>query len=238
MDFYEALSRYYDEIFPVVPEDMAFVNQALASAEQVLDIGCGTGNKTALLAASGRTVLGIDADAGMIGRAAAQNTAPGLTYEVLDMRLLDGRFPAGVFDGVVCLGNTLVHLPGLEAITGLLQTTARLLSRDGVLVLQILNYDRILDKPVRTLPTLESERARFERRYEPDGPLLRFRTRLHSKESGECFDNDVPLYPLRRAELDAALGACGFGGAAWYGGFNGEPYDGNSLPALVVCRKE
>lgn len=238
MGFYEELSRYYDEIFPVDAGDMDFIRQALGGAERVLDIGCGTGNKTALLAAKGRVVLGIDSDSGMIARAAADNAGQGLAYEVLDMRLLGERFAPQAFDGVICLGNTLVHLDGPEAVADLLRTAARLMERNGVLVLQILNYDRILDRQIRELPSLEGEHAVFERRYEPQGHLLRFRTRLRIKKSGESFDNDVPLYPLRRGELETALRASGFDDMAWYGGFAGEPYDGSTLPLLVVCRKE
>lgn len=237
MGFYEELSRYYDELFPVGQSDMAFFNAALGGASCVLDIGCGTGNKTVLLAGPGRAVVGIDSDAGMIARAQESNAAPGVSYEVLDMRGLTERFAPDSFDGVVCLGNTLVHLDGPEAVGDMLRAAARLLAPGGVLALQILNYDRILDQSVRVLPLLEGEHARFERFYEPEGKRLRFITRLTVKESGAVFDSDVPLYPLRRTELDGVLADSGFGGAAWYGGFQGEAYDGTSLPAVIICRK-
>lgn len=237
MGFYEELSRYYDQVFPVEAADMEYINKALQGAGRVLDIGCGTGNKTVLLAAKGRTVLGIDSDPAMIARADADNVVQGVSYEVLDMRDLGARFHKDAFDGVVCLGNTLAHLDGLAAISGLVEEVARILEKDGVVVLQILNYDRILDQNIRALPVLEGKNVRFERYYEPEGPRLHFRTRLSVKASGEHFGNDVLLYPLRRGELDAMLLASGFSGVEWYGGFRGEPYDGVSLPALVICRK-
>ena len=237
MGFYEELSRYYDELFPVGPSDMAFFNASLGGASRVLDIGCGTGNKTVLLAAPGRSVFGIDSDAGMIARARESNAAPGVSYEVLDMRALAERFAPGAFDGVLCLGNTLVHLDGPAAVKAMLRDAARLLAPEGVLALQILNYDRILDKNMRALPPLEGGHARFERFYEPEGDRLRFVTRLTVKKSGAGFDNVVLLYPLRRAELDAALADAGFTDVVWYGGFQGEPYDGTSLPAIVIGRR-
>lgn len=237
MGFYEELSRYYDGLFPAEAGDMAWINTALHGAARVLDIGCGTGNKTVLLAAKGRTVLGIDSDPGMIARAAVANAAPGVGYEVLDMRALGNRFQENAFDGVVCLGNTLAHLDGPAAISALVEEAARILKKDGAMVLQILNYDRILDRDIRALPVLESKDAGLERLYKREGARLRFHTRLRVKASGEHFDNDLLLYPLRRGELDAMLLRAGFSGILWYGGFKGEPYDGSSLPALIVCRK-
>ena len=57
--------------------------------ERVLDLGCGTGELSAQMAASGAEVLGIDSVASMIG--AARSSHPGVRFEVQDTRQLAFR---------------------------------------------------------------------------------------------------------------------------------------------------
>lgn len=237
MTFYDDLSRYYDEIFPVDAAEMAFVSGQVAGKRRLLDVGCGTGNKTVHCAAKDVQVTGIDRDPAMITRAKTDNARSNISYEVLDMSLLGVRYAPGSFDAAVCLGNTLVHLADRAAIDALLGDLGGLLAAEGVAVIQILNYDRILDGHITSLPDLESEHALFTRSYEAEGPLLRFITRLTEKSSGRSLDNAVPLYPLRREELARGLAAAGFHTVEWYGNYRGDPLTADSFALIAVCRK-
>lgn len=236
MGFYEELSRYYDEIFPVDSKEMAFIAGQVSGRKNLLDLGCGTGNKTVHCAGAVARITAVDLDPGMIARAKADNARLNIEYEVLDMTLVGVRFPANTFDAVICLGNTLVHLENLDAVTAFLGGVRACLARDGVLVLQILNYDRILDNGVRELPLLESAHAVFSRRYSREGNRLHFHTALRLKQTGECHDNDVPLYPLRRAELEGALSRTGFPKPALYGNYQGDPFTAESFALIAVCK--
>ncbi|SBW02747.1 putative Methyltransferase type 11 [uncultured delta proteobacterium] len=234
MGFYEELSRYYDEIFPVDAGEMRFVSGFLAGKRDVLDIGCGTGNKTVLLSDSAR-ITGVDADPGMIARARADNARPGITYEILDMAALGERFSPASFDGAVCLGNTLVHLTDPAAIRGLCASVRRLLAPGGVFVCQILNYGRILDNAVTKLPVIETPNTRFSRFYTAKGDLLLFRTELYLKANGQSLKNETPLYPLRPESLEAMLAATGFSGLEQYGSYQGDPFRKDSFVIIVAA---
>lgn len=235
MGFYEELSRYYDEIFPVDNTEMRFFTELLAGKNTLLDIGCGTGNKTVHYAAPGRRITGIDLDGAMIAKAREEHGLAGMEYRVLDMQSLDSAFAPGSFDGALCLGNTLVHLCEHGELGRFLGSVRRLLTTDGRFLLQILNYDRILDKDIRSLPPLEGPNALFARRYRRDGPFLRFLTSLTLKASGETFDNDTLLYPLRREELAGLLKGVGFGTVTWYGSFDGAPLGPDSFILAALC---
>ena len=237
MSFYQEISSYYDAIFPADAGEMAFVHRLLPRRGILLDIGCGTGNKTVLLAEGAAFVEGVDLDPGMIARAASDNARPNIRYQALDMRAMDEAFAGRRFDAILCLGNTLVHLSSPEAIREMLRTVAGLLASEGSFVLQILNYDRILDRGIMELPTLETADFRFTRAYAGDGGLLRFQTVLEDRKTGAVLRNDIPLYPLRKGELAAMLREAGFERADYFGSYRGEAHTDDSFVTIAHCHK-
>lgn len=235
MAFYQDLSPYYDELFAVDDTELRFVAGILGHRSRILDIGCGTGNKTVLLSTPDNAITAVDQDSAMLERARADNARPNIRYVRADMADLESALQGLRFDGIVCLGNTLVHLAAPEAIQALLESAARLLERGGVCILQILNYDRILDRNIRELPVLETPRARFVRRYVHREGRLHFVTDLDIRETGRTVHNDIVLYPLRRAELAAMLDRAGFGKVAYFGSYQGTALDDDSFVCIAVC---
>lgn len=79
-----------------------------ARNSQILDAGCGTGRVGGELARLGHQVIGVDADAELIG--AAQQDHPESLWQTEDLSALDlGR----TFELIVCTGNVLPFLaPG------------------------------------------------------------------------------------------------------------------------------
>jgi ubiquinone/menaquinone biosynthesis C-methylase UbiE len=109
---------------------------------RVLEIGCGTGMLTAMMAARGAQITGIDASPVMLSEAVKKVVAEGLTERVtlryMDAALIGERFPDASFDLIV---STLVfsELPldeqrfVLEACGKLLAPGGRLLIADEVI---------------------------------------------------------------------------------------------------------
>lgn len=74
----------YQEQFDYIWQHGASLLSQLApqSGEQILDLGCGTGQLTAQIAASGATVVGMDSDRAMVEQ--ASTNYPELTFQVGD----------------------------------------------------------------------------------------------------------------------------------------------------------
>jgi ubiquinone/menaquinone biosynthesis C-methylase UbiE len=84
-------------------------NTYVQAGMRVLEIGCGTGTLTAMMAAKGAIVTGIDASPAMLSEAekkvTRQNLKEGVTLKYMDATLIGDRFPESSFDLIV---STLV----------------------------------------------------------------------------------------------------------------------------------
>jgi glycine/sarcosine N-methyltransferase len=240
-DFYESIAPWYDRLFPVDAAAAAFAASRIgtASGASVLDAGCGTGGLAAALAESGFRVTGIDSDAAMVRLASEKGRGlPNIRFEVLDLRDAATRFAPASFDAVICFGNTLVHLAAPDEVERFIRGAAGLLRGGGPFLVQILNYDRILDRDVTALPVLGDGTVRFERAYRRDAGSERlwFRTALTVESASVSIENEVPLLPLRKQWLAGAFERAGFQGVEWYGDFSGGPLTDDSFPLITVGR--
>jgi glycine/sarcosine N-methyltransferase len=240
---YQSTAEWFDLIFPFDPAPLEFVKRHVripAGAPKILDAGCGTGSLAVALSKAGFGVTGIDADAEMIRLAKDKaQRRPEIRFEVMDMRDVSKRFGASSFDAVLCFGNTLVHLRDRMEIAGFTKQVARLLRDGGRFLVQILNYDFVLDNRISKLPTVQNGRIRFERFYQSGDPSgrLRFRTVLTVTDPDRVVENVTLLYPIRKQELESILKEAEFKGIEWYRDFAGNPLTETSLPLVVACSK-
>lgn len=107
--------------------------------KRVLDIGCGEGYGSALLAERADEVVGVDYSPAAVSHASASYVRPNLRFAVQDAAALDPSL--GSFDVITCF-EVIEHLKDQDAV---LAGAAGLLSRPGVLVLSTPN--RLVDAP-------------------------------------------------------------------------------------------
>ena len=241
MDFYSSISAHYDRIFPVDLQALSFLGSGLQPGSRVLDIACGTGGYSLGLAERGHRVTGIDLDQAMIRRARekAGDLAEPPDFRVMDMLSLTRSLEPG-FDRIFCIGNSLVHLQGDEQIARLLADCFFLLRPQGELVVQIINYDRILSRDLTTLPTLHDEAAslEFRRSYDPDraaGKVI-FRTELRMEEGRRVIRNEIPLRIVTEEKLTALVRTAGFQRIETFGGFDRRPLTLDCLPLVLTAQ--
>jgi SAM-dependent methyltransferase len=239
MEFYKALSHVYDIVFPASPQTVEFIAERVGAGGRVLDAACGTGGHAIALAARGRRVAGIDVDESMIARAAAKKAGGSVTFLKGDMSRLD-FLPSGAFDGIYCIGNSLVHLSDTATVEQTLRGFAERLAEDGTVIVQIVNFDRILSRGIVELPPIEREEegVTFRRRYDFDAAAqtVSFRGELIQRTGERTVTSveRIPLLVLTSADLVSLVKAAGLQEVELYGAFDGRPYSADA-PAVVVC---
>ena len=237
MNFYESISEHYDHIFPLNNIQIEFVKNSFLKTKQfdLLDIGCGTGSLSFELSKLFHSVTAIDLDEAMLHKATIQHASLNLQFRNLNMLEIENTFGISSFDAIACFGNTLVHLNSSDSILDFLIQSKKVLKEDGKLLIQIINYDRILDQHIKDLPTIENKFIRFERNYHfrKEEHLIDFETILSIKETGQQIKNTIPLYPLRKSEIDKLLKDAGFSEMKYFGNFKREDMKAGSIPFVV-----
>lgn len=241
--FYTSIAKYYSHIFPANPLQVKFLSNILPyNGARILDVGCATGELSFALTRFGFPIWAFDFDVEMIE--IAQNAKAEDTmfpvFEQLDMRLLDHHYPEAFFDTVICFGNTLVHLLNDDDIGQFLRAVHQILSKDGTLTIQILNYRHIIQNQIKRLPRIDNEHISFHRSYEyGDKPgLIDFNTTLTIKSTGQVIQNTVKLNAITQERLQELLNETGFDKLEFFGSFISEPLKADSLPLIVTCKKQ
>jgi glycine/sarcosine N-methyltransferase len=150
---YELLAADYDWMY----EDDALANgravkhpatarllQRISRQSVVLDAACGTGVDAAVLARQGFTVWAADGSAAMVEVAAARFRRERLAIPVLHAVWAD--LPAATaerFDVVLCIGNSLVHAAGVDAMVEALTGLRQMARPGGHVVIDSRNWEKL-----------------------------------------------------------------------------------------------
>jgi SAM-dependent methyltransferase len=136
MSAYDPIARLYDPWSTSVIEDISFyVEEAVASAGPVVELGVGTGRIAIPTAAAGVHVIGVDSSAGMLEVCEARAREAGVA-DRLDLRLGDLRRPpvdervplvTCPFRAYLHLATDEERLEGLAAAHTLLRSGGRLI---------------------------------------------------------------------------------------------------------------
>jgi SAM-dependent methyltransferase len=230
-----------------IEREAPFLREVLADAPspRLLDLGCGTGEHARFLQEEGFEVTGVDASEAQLAQ--AREAGPGPEFVKGDLAEL-GSAVGGRFGAAISLGNGLPHLHAPE-MARFLGHLAGLLLPGAPVLLQALNYDRILDRRVTSLPLNvredDAERVVFLRLMDPrpDGTVLFNPTTLLWRPGEEppvevVAAKNVVLKGWRRTELEAALEAAGFRVEETFGGMKREAWDaGTSSDTVLLARK-
>lgn len=241
--FYAALAPGYDQMtrFSARSErERPLLRQWVKRLgwKTVVDAGCGTGIHAVLLAADGLTVTGVDPSAELLAKAREHATAVGVTVNWVQgvMQELPELGPA---DAVLCLGNVIPHLLDEDALLQTLRAFAAVTVPGGRVLIQLLNYARILRERQRMVGATRNEGVEFVRFYDFIDPLIRFNV-LQLDWQGDRAEHRLSstiVRPYTADDLRSALRQCGWQDINLYTGLDRTPFkpDANSL-LLVATR--
>ena len=258
MSGYSKIAPYYTGLFPLSDEAKGFLETYLCRAvkrgERWLDVGCGTGNLLMWLFEREVDAYGLEPDRDFAAEAKrrireqfAENGPPARRKSsgVIEGYMSGlGNLERGVPYGVAsCLGNTLAHAANLDEVRNYFRDLSAKLTPDGIAIVQIVNYDKILANPDWKFPVLErttpdGTELSFHRNYalvkKASGDLIRFETLLCAGE--ETFRNCVWLCPIRKDALVDAAHPC-FETIEGFGDFKRTPWSADSAATILVAKR-
>jgi glycine/sarcosine N-methyltransferase len=233
LNFYRSLTPYYDEIFPTNLKTLNFLVSNFKQGGLLLDVGAGTGNMAVYLSKEGFKVTATEPEEAMANQ--IHEKATNHSINVFTKTMLEIEEFEDSYDGIYCIGNTLVHLKNLEEVNEFLHQVYRRLNDDGVFICQIVNFEKVLEKRDFTFPIIQKETFEFKRRYDIKGENILFTTTLTSAE--QSFSNTTSLFPVKAKQLLPLLKDSGFQTIETYGNFEKGPYSEDS-PALIIVAKK
>lgn len=137
----------------------------LSNPGRALDLGCGAGIQSLALARLGYEVVAVDFSPTLLDELTAR--AGGLPIQAIEADLTQLRATLDLqegFDVIVCMGDTLTHLPTLQAVEQLLNESASALRPNGTVVLEFRDLSTELTGVDRWIPV----------RLEPDKLMMTF----------------------------------------------------------------
>jgi SAM-dependent methyltransferase len=207
--------------------------------KRAIDAGAGTGFHSLLLARLGVDVTAVDLSGEMLSRVQRHAADMHLTVNTLQGGF--ARLPeriAGRYDAVFCLGNTLAHLCSRDELDASLRAFRTVLRPDGLLMVQLLNYERILATRERIQNIRETDGTTFIRFYDYHADLVDFNI-LTIRRIGSGLAHaleTVRLRPYVRGDLFPALAHAGFDRLSAYGSIALEEYESESRNLVLVAR--
>jgi ubiquinone/menaquinone biosynthesis C-methylase UbiE len=248
VEFYEKLAPVYDEMTRfrerLEPEQRVLETWARKYRwRAVLDTACGSGLHSVACARLGLEVVGVDISPAMIELARQHAAELGVQAQFLaaPMQDLPAYLPQPhTFDVVLCMGNSFPHLLTGHDCDQTLAGFDKLLNPGGTVIIQNINYDRVLAQQERVVAVNRAGEREFVRFYDFIPPLVRFNVLTVDWAKGKTAHalESTELYPYRADEMKRALAEAGFAEVNCYGDMKFSPFKPNgSVNLLMVGRK-
>ena len=176
VSFGEAYASYYDLIYHDKDYDIEceylqtlFSKYSNAKVRTILDIGCGTGRHSRLLAKRGYTVTGIDLSKPMLARAeseASNERLERVRFFNMDMRKI--ALPA-TFDVAVSMFSVISYLLSLNDLSAMLKGVRRHLALGGLFIFDFWNGIAVLNlRPGQRVKVVRKDDLTIVRTVKPE----------------------------------------------------------------------
>jgi ubiquinone/menaquinone biosynthesis C-methylase UbiE len=237
--FFNELASDYDQMvsFEKVVENKKRIlkNFITPGMKYAADLGCGSGVDSIALASLDLKITAFDPSSEMLKAAKANSKR--LNVKIGFHNYSADNIPAEFnnnFDLVVSLGNTFANIPKDKFLTSL-QRCSEILRPKGQLLIQVLNYHKILLDKQRIVNITEGEKVYFVRFYDFGGDELLFN--VLSFEKSNPSNNKListKLYPHIVKDFAAGLKMAGFSKFQFYSDLKLKSFDEKLSKDLII----
>lgn len=240
--FYEELAEIYDDMthFSSRIETEQIILQNLRKKfkfKTALDTACGTGLHSIVLQKMGVETTGVDISQKMLNRAKKNADRVGINLKwVLSSFQNLTQSLRQTFDIIFCLGNSLPHVSNESQLKDVLRQFYELLNPQGVILLQLLNYHKILQNRERIINITKQGHHEYVRFYDFFTKKIQFNIlyiNWETKPPSHSLQSTI-LYPYKKSELQQALEIAGFNHISYLGDMQLSKFSEKKSRNLVV----
>jgi len=227
----------------MIAAERFYAEEAGRTGGRVLEMGCGSGRLTVLLAQDGIDIAGADLSVPMLeaARARARTAAVEVPFVQADMRDFD---ISGQFATILIPGNSLLHLLTIEELEQCFASVRRHLAPGGRLVFDISKWDMsrytrdpgqrypafTLDQPGSGEITVEEISS-----FDAAAQVRHIVWYISTVNAPDFRKIDYQLRGIFPQELLLLLKCAGFQLETRYGEFTREPFGATSPRQVCIC---
>ena len=222
---------------------------------RVIDVGAGSARHSIMFASWGLDVVAVDPDDSMLAQARlnTERFSDDIAAGGGSLTVAQGGFGElhkmgiGQADALTCTGNALPHVEGRDGLTETLADFASVLVPGGVLVLHLLNHERLLAKRPRVVPPKIVETASGSTKvfvrvidYSEGDEFLDFDFVTLERDAKGAWDvasRRSPHTALPLSVLRSELTCAGFGRVEAFGGHDSHPLADSDESVIVVAQR-
>jgi ubiquinone/menaquinone biosynthesis C-methylase UbiE len=237
--FYNSASAYYDKMIDfdaaLQKRKILLSNFVDEKIKSVADVGCGTGVDSISLSQLGLNVTSFDPSAEMINTAQANSEKHNckIVFHTFGANEIPKTF-YNKFDLVVSLGNTLANIP-FAMIEKSVTKFFKLLKKDGRVLIQILNYEKILREKERIVNITKKDGEYFIRFYDFGKDDLTFDIlKFNVDQTTKKKLISTKIFPYTSKEIKKVFKEAGFKKIGLYGSLDKKPYDLKTSNDLIL----
>lgn len=237
--FYNSASIYYDKMIDfysaVEKRKILLSNFIDDKIKTVADVGCGTGVDSISLSQLGLNVTAFDPSIEMINVAKenCKRANAKIEFNNFSASIIPKIF-YNKLDLVVSLGNTIANIPP-QQIEKSFSKFYKMLKSDGKVLIQILNYEKILKDKERIVNITKKDNEYFIRFYDFGKRDLTFNIlRFTSDKPSEKQLISTKIFPYKVKEIKGILKKVGFVKIELFGGLDKKPFNPKTSNDLVL----
>lgn len=240
MEFIQNLVEYYDELYATTEKQEQFfktISQTYSAPLKMLQIGSGSGSFAIEAAKQGFDVTGIEMSQALLDSASLKrrNQLLSLRFFKLSTVEMTKFLGKSFYNILICLNNRLCFLREKSLMPQFFADAKSLLSENGTLVLQLLNYEFFKASGSQPAPR-KSIRASLLSKLtfaENEKTLLSQQIETGNGKILPIVENEQ-IYPLTKEELCEFAKEAGFSTIKLYSDFSGTELTPDSEEIIAV----